>query len=294
MESLFGYVPRAISDQLVRMFNPMSKTDDIRMLEEHIKVSLIEYLRQRNRISKETVVISEFPVDDFARRADLVLISRDMQAFEIKSEADSLIRLQGQVGTYLRFFDKVTIVVAPKHANHVLETMPPEVAVWVVQDKQSFKVLRRGNKVPVRNRSDLVKMMRMTELSRLVRNSNVSVQKTDRSSLVQSAMLFPVSRVRHAAIEAVRSRYIKTSTAFWKLINDKEISLNDLQVLSPSNKVRLENEKRERERLKFWKGWAEKAKALPDDLHLHHLTKSSDGELFGPVPESIKKLVPED
>ncbi len=146
--------------------------------------------------------------------------------------------------------------------------------------------------MPVRSRSDLVKMMRMSELSKLIRHSSDTVRRADRTELVQCAMSLPISRVRTAAITAIRDRYTKTTTAFWKLVGDSQISLKNLQALSPSSKERLEFEKRERERLAFWKEWAEKAKTLPDDLHLHHLTKSSNGELFGPVPDNIKKLVP--
>ncbi len=59
-----------------------------------------------------------------------MVISRndELWAVEVKSEADSLSRLDGQVRAYLDCFDKVIVVSASKHVSHVLQMVPREVA----------------------------------------------------------------------------------------------------------------------------------------------------------------------
>lgn len=269
----------------------MSKSTKSRLLEVTIKTSLIEHLRQKKSIKSNTVVISEMPLDEFSRRVDLVFFDNDTQAFEIKSEADGLNRLEGQLETYLRFFDKVTVVSAQKHIEHVVRLAPSHVGVWLVSGDGSFKIVRRGKKAVSTNKSNLLKMLRVSELSRLARSANISARKLSRPELVHALMDLPSVRIRAAMIDAVRIRYGKTSDAFWKQVRNRKVRPDDLQILSPSNAERKAFAERAKDRLDFWQEWTRQAKTLPDDLHMANMTRYSKGELFGPVPDRIKKLV---
>lgn len=68
--------------------------------------------------------VDELWVPRSNERADLALIGRTMDGFEIKSEQDSLRRLPRQIGAYGRLFDHCTAVVAEKHAAAALGHLP--------------------------------------------------------------------------------------------------------------------------------------------------------------------------
>ncbi len=85
------------------------------MNEEEIKSRLIDYLLNRSN-DKEIVLCSELPFADRNRRADLVVLQKDkIVAFEIKSQKDSLEKLESQLEDYQKSFDLVYLVLAPKH-----------------------------------------------------------------------------------------------------------------------------------------------------------------------------------
>jgi len=73
-----------------------------RLLEPQIKALIINYLRSKNKLNQDTTVINEFTVDGYSRRVDLLVADKKhFIAFEVKSEADSLTRLEGQTQKYL-------------------------------------------------------------------------------------------------------------------------------------------------------------------------------------------------
>lgn len=268
----------------------MAVKDDIRMLEGCMKAFLLEHLRRKKLLLKTDSIINEFPINRSARRVDIVIAGRETHAFEIKSEADSLYRLQGQVDAYLKYFDKVTVIAAAKHINHIMETTPPNVAVWKVQDK-AINIVRRGKKMPVRDRKNLIQLMRITELSKTLRGQEFDVKSATRSELAKYAMKLPVTQLRHAAIDAVKERYAKTTSEFWHTVGRRRITPMHLIALSPTSKEREAMLAREEKQSECWEKWAKKAQSLPDDVYLHHLMKSTRPNLFGPVPSQIKKLV---
>lgn len=93
------------------------------------------------------MVINEFTNLNCGVRADLALVSREeISAFEIKSEYDSIRRLERQVSIYRQYFDRVTLVVAPCHREEALQVAAKYgVGVWVC-DHGRFKVVKRGQK----------------------------------------------------------------------------------------------------------------------------------------------------
>ena len=71
---------------------------------------------------KSSVLLSEFRVG--TNKADLVLINGCSTCYEIKTEYDSLIRLEDQLSSYTKLFNKVFVVCASKMITDVLHLIP--------------------------------------------------------------------------------------------------------------------------------------------------------------------------
>jgi len=263
---------------------------EVKMLEGSVKALMLEYLRNKNQLSKDDTIISEFPIKRSSRRADIVLIGKSTHAFEIKSEADTLNRLQGQMEAYLDYFDKVTVVTASKHINQVKKITPACVGIWEVRGK-SIYIIRRGIKVPVTDRGNLIQLMRVHDLAKTIRVIGHEIKSMLRSDLVLVANSLSISQLRKAAINALKMRYAKTNSDFWNCVGQSVINLEHLALLSPASKEREVQLEREKMQSDSWAMWIKKAQELPDDIYLHHLMKTTQPKLFGPIPDKIKKMV---
>jgi hypothetical protein len=85
-----------------------------------------EALRQRvfSAIGGACDAVDEFWVPRSYERADLAVIGRSMDGFEIKTERDTLRRLPRQVEAYGRLFDRCSVVVAEKHCDSAAGMLP--------------------------------------------------------------------------------------------------------------------------------------------------------------------------
>jgi len=68
--------------------------------------------------------VDELWVPRSNERADMAVIGRLMDGFEIKTERDTLRRLPRQVAAYGRLFDRCTAVVAERHRMQAEEILP--------------------------------------------------------------------------------------------------------------------------------------------------------------------------
>lgn len=213
-----------------------------RSLEPEIKSSLINFLVKKGTL-ESGLVINEFTIGDFSRRVDLAVIQNDrMLAFEIKSDADSLTRLEGQVEKYLQYFDKVTVVTAPKHTPKALELTPDNVAVWeIIGEKITIK--RKGKISPVKNKNCLIEMMTVTELHKLSKKLLITTEGKRRKSLEAALINAPVNKLRREAIDSIILRYRKRNEQFFKEVNMRESTPKDLALLSTSSKVKKADSK---------------------------------------------------
>lgn len=210
----------------------MSKRE--KPLEPEIKSNLINFLMKKGALESGTV-INEFTVGDFSRRVDLAVIQNNrLLAFEVKSDADSLVRLDGQVEKYLQYFDKVTVVTAPKHTCKVLSLTPKNVAVWeVIGDKITIK--RRGNISLVTNKKYLIEMMTASELYKLSKNILISAENKRRKALENAVINAPIHKLRSEVIKSITLRYKKRNEKFFKEVNMRQSTPKDLTLLSIKN-----------------------------------------------------------
>jgi hypothetical protein len=64
--------------------------------------------------NENTLVVDELGILNGKSRADIAVINGYLVGFEIKSDEDSLTRLNDQVEAYNAVFDRSTLIVGPK------------------------------------------------------------------------------------------------------------------------------------------------------------------------------------
>ncbi len=80
-------------------------------------------LRQQHA-QKDTLVIDELGLNHGKCRADIAVINGHLIGYEIKSNKDSLRRLEKQVKSYNSVFDRVSIIVGDRHLTSIQNHVP--------------------------------------------------------------------------------------------------------------------------------------------------------------------------
>lgn len=85
-------------------------------------------------------MLNEFRVGDC--KADIAILNGTATVYEVKSERDSLARLERQVNAYLKVFARVYIVAAENHVDAVLASVPDDVGVLRLDKRLQISPLR--------------------------------------------------------------------------------------------------------------------------------------------------------
>ncbi|HCL6949039.1 TPA: sce7726 family protein [Enterobacter cloacae] len=159
--------------------------------------------------------ITEFSIANFTRRVDVFFVKDDtLHAFEIKSEFDSLNRLEGQISEYLNHFDKVTIVAASKFIPNILLKTPSNVGIWEIKDT-TFKIIRQGRISRVKDKLTFIRMMTLVELINLSKKQHLNITSRKRIDIEVLVSKLPIYLLRGAAIENIKNRYRKRGGNFY-------------------------------------------------------------------------------
>ncbi|MDF4636452.1 sce7726 family protein [Vibrio parahaemolyticus] len=207
------------------------------MKEADYKAATIDWLISKGYLDKDAVLINELPVDNFSRRADLVVANGKLHAFEIKSDADSLSRLEGQIETYTDFFDKVTLVCSPKFTQKAIDTLPKIVEILELNKdsdgETSLKVKRRGRIDRVENPNKFLSFVEKKYLVSALKQKKLACQSCEtRNSLQNKISKLPKSYWRKLVLDYLKTKYRQTHDSF--MTNKKACTdASDLLHLSP-------------------------------------------------------------
>jgi len=251
--------------------------------ESEIKAALIDRLVERGML-QNAVLINEMVVANWSRRVDLAIANGNLHAYEIKSDLDSLKRLDGQLDAYLARFDKTTVVCAPRFTTEVLRRTPTFVEVLevgFVDEEISFKVVRRGVLRPIQDKGILAAFLLKSELAALLKNQAVT---QPRNVLVESVRSFPVAVLRRYVLECLKRRYKETSASFLHLRNENEgTQVSYLGKLSRSKQEKTSITRTFADTRKDmtscyakninWRRIAEKFGDIPDDVPMYVLRR---------------------
>jgi hypothetical protein len=78
----------------------------------------------KHHTDQDTLIVNELGLKHGKCRADIAVINSHLIGYEIKSDEDSLRRLDKQIETYNNVFDRATVIVGTKHAKAVNSRIP--------------------------------------------------------------------------------------------------------------------------------------------------------------------------
>ncbi|MEZ2577935.1 sce7726 family protein [Buttiauxella ferragutiae] len=204
--------------------------------EQDVKIALIDWLFKKGLLS-DAAIINEMVVANWSRRADIAIANGHLQAFEIKSDFDSLKRLDGQLQIFTSRFEKVTVVCSPKFTCEVTNRVRPDVGIIEYHTDNHgvrFKVIQRGRVCSRLNKNVYLSFLLKAELKNLlIENGNNTSNDLNRNSLEAIAEKLPLNKIRGFVLSSIKKRYKVTSEKFLARLHDHDpISISDLKLLS--------------------------------------------------------------
>lgn len=172
--------------------------------------------------------IAELFVDGFKRRVDLVMANGKLSAFEIKSDRDSLDRLEGQLQSYLRVFEQVSVVCAERHLAGVLAKAPAEVGVLRIASNGSIRSVRPALTLQGHTAREWASFLPVDELRSLLRSQGKQVSGS-RDLLLLRADAINVRKIREFVLE------------YFKRRDERIAAIKARRVASNGHAVRLAN-----------------------------------------------------
>lgn len=94
------------------------------MRDGDVRATLRELLPQWHGPEPRARIVEEFGIGNGDVRVDLVAIDEWLHGYEIKSDADTLVRLPTQARRYSQALDRVTLVVGERHHSKARRLVP--------------------------------------------------------------------------------------------------------------------------------------------------------------------------
>jgi len=160
--------------------------------------------------SSEVRYIRELTLREGLNRADLVSITKDeMHCYEIKSEADNLNRLIKQACSYVKVFDRITIVLAQKHLDIARKVLPHWWGFLVITPSGEFIQERIAKPNPIREAIAIAQVFTSDEAEKYL---SLKIERKELRSVSKSlyrGMLpknFGIEELRDYLVDSLYSR----------------------------------------------------------------------------------------
>lgn len=120
-----------------------------------------------------SIIIDELAVGD--ARIDIAVVNGKFHGIEIKSDFDSLIRLENQISFYNMVFDKITIIISEKFIDKVTEIVPNWWGIYIIDSSKNTKLkrIKIGKSNPCVNKLSLIRLLWKEELINFLFQKNI-------------------------------------------------------------------------------------------------------------------------
>lgn len=122
-------------------------------------------------------IIEEFVISDGLARADIAVVNGHLHGYEIKSDLDTLERLENQVIQYDSTFEKNTIIVGKKFKDSIQDYVPNHWGIELAYENKfgnvTISTIRKSRKNPNINRNAIYSFLWNAELRSLLNGKKV-------------------------------------------------------------------------------------------------------------------------
>jgi hypothetical protein len=144
------------------------------MRDYQIRAALRKNILRSKNNSIDLSVLDEVVIGHGITRIDLLIVNGDLHGFELKSDRDTLARLQHQVRLYNQVLNRATLVVGYHHAYEALKMVPEWWGVKLVHQGKNgaihFQEARRPDRNPSREVLSLSKLLWREEALALLKD----------------------------------------------------------------------------------------------------------------------------
>ena len=174
----------------------------MKLYDKDIREPLFDYLEEKYG---KVRIIEEKQIGK--HRTDVLVVTETfLMGIEIKSDADSYTRLEGQVKEYNKYFDYNWVVVGTKHAHHIEEHVPPFWGIITVErsgNEMDFYELRKAEANPKCKLKNKLSILWRRELVNIQEKYHLPSYKQKSKKFVQEKIL---EKIEHADLNLEISR----------------------------------------------------------------------------------------
>jgi len=157
------------------------------MRDPEIRNILHSYLSIQNKFIKDTIIVDELNIKNGLARIDVAVINGLIHGYEIKSEADTLNRLENQIPYYNSSLEKISIVVNPKHIDKVIQKIPSWWGIIEVSGDNKISEIRKAEDNNIIDITDTLLLLWKNELIKLFIKHKIEYKKSwNRKILIES------------------------------------------------------------------------------------------------------------
>lgn len=202
------------------------KNNSLGFTEGDLRVALVRQLAKEKKATHPIFAI-EARYGFGERRADFVTFDEYTHAFEIKSDLDTVTRLEEQTSEYVSTFDFVTVVTTDLHLSKVRSIVPQRVGIIVFRDGD----LKRVRSAQQNKRLSKHHLAASISKSTLSHHLPTAQKKSSRRELVEMSIKnLRISELRLLFLCELRNRFADTSRQFFEETDD-DIHEEDLLIL---------------------------------------------------------------
>ena len=175
---------------------------------------------------RTATMLSEFRVDNC--KADVVILNGTGTVYEIKSERDSLCRLEKQVSAYRKVFASVYVIAGENHIESVCDSVPHDVGVKVLSSNNNISEIRNAIDLPERTDPSMIfNSIRMNEAKLILKQAGIvyhGVPNTEQYKVYKEAFTKLSPTLAHKGMVEVLKR-TRNLLPLKEVINEMPASL---------------------------------------------------------------------
>lgn len=182
-----------------------------------------------------TSALRELPVSNSI--ADFIIINGKAQVYEIKTELDTLQRLNGQVKDYYKAFKYVNVITDIKYANRIEKFVNKDVGIYILTQRNQIHQVRKSKEHSADLQSSVMfKILRKKEFEQLIINKFGCLPKVGASQYYEANFkLFSQLSMEEQQTELthiLKQRYLQRFKENTNIIKDCPSELKELVYFS--------------------------------------------------------------